>query len=100
MISVVLFLAGTLILAVAIYPGWFGLGIGGFGRRQAAGAAVGLALLIVGTLTSRSQQPGFRPPQVAAQGTRVWSWALNAVLIGLICGVIWVAYHLVRNWFG
>ena len=22
-----------------------------------------------------------------------------AVLIGLICGVIWVGYHLVRNWF-
>jgi hypothetical protein len=21
-----------------------------------------------------------------------------AVLIGLVCGVIWVAYHLVRNW--
>jgi hypothetical protein len=21
-----------------------------------------------------------------------------AVLIGLICGVVWVAYHLVRNW--
>jgi hypothetical protein len=23
-----------------------------------------------------------------------------AVLIGLICGLIWVGYHLVRNWFG
>jgi hypothetical protein len=22
-----------------------------------------------------------------------------AALIGLICGVIWVGYHLVRNWF-
>ena len=22
-----------------------------------------------------------------------------AVLIGLICGVIWVGYHLFRNWF-
>ena len=22
-----------------------------------------------------------------------------AVLIGLVCGVIWVAYHLIRNWF-
>jgi len=22
-----------------------------------------------------------------------------AVLIGLICGAIWVGYHLVRNWF-
>jgi hypothetical protein len=21
-----------------------------------------------------------------------------AVLIGLICGVVWVAYHLLRNW--
>jgi hypothetical protein len=21
-----------------------------------------------------------------------------ALLIGLICGVIWVAYHLIRNW--
>jgi hypothetical protein len=21
-----------------------------------------------------------------------------AVLIGLVCGVIWVVYHLVRNW--
>ena len=22
-----------------------------------------------------------------------------AALIGLVCGLIWVGYHLVRNWF-
>jgi hypothetical protein len=23
-----------------------------------------------------------------------------AVVIGLICGVVWTAYHLLRNWLG
>jgi hypothetical protein len=36
----------------------------------------------------------------SAEFTRLLFLAMGiAMLIGLICGVIWVAYNLVRNWF-
>jgi hypothetical protein len=42
-----------------------------------------------------------REPQVASpEFTRLLFVAFGiAALIGLACGVVWVAYHLVRSWF-
>ena len=48
------------------------------------------------------RSPGRDDDEVTASPelTRLIFLAMGiAALIGLVCGVIWVGYHLVRNWF-
>ena len=47
-----------------------------------------------------SHQPRREQHVASPELTRLLFLAIGiAVLIGLICGVIWVGYHLIRNWF-
>jgi hypothetical protein len=44
-------------------------------------------------------QPRREQHVASPEFTRLLFLAMGvAMLIGLVCGVIWVAYHLVRNW--
>jgi hypothetical protein len=52
-------------------------------------------------MSRRSPGRDDREETASPELTRLIFLAMGiAVLIGLICGLIWVGYHLVQNWFG
>ena len=87
-------LAGVGLILVSFYPGWLGLGIGGFGVRQAAGCLVGSLLLIAGLATGLATRPQSNPAAHPANDTPLWRWLLTSVW--LILAVI-LAVQAVRQ---
>jgi arabinofuranosyltransferase len=80
-------LAGAGSILASLYPGWLGLGIGGFGVRQAAGCLVGSLVLIVGLATGLADPAQANLTAQPAVSTPRWRWLLTGIWV-ILAGIL------------